>query len=85
MNKTIFKNSNVKVVREEKDLNWYDLQDKYNDYKGFTKGKRGLEKATAFIIQLSEDERLKYDITMGDITDLMDKFNLKPHTYCGMD
>jgi hypothetical protein len=82
----LLKNEYVRVFRgQDGDIQWVDLKDNYNDFRGYTRGKRNLEKATQFIIQLSKDERLKDDLKMGDITDLMGKFNLKPHTYCGMD
>lgn len=84
-NITILKNDNVRVVRNASDITWYDLKDEYNDFKGFTSNISNLAKATVFIEQLAKDERIAHDLTMGDITRLMDKFNLKPHTYCGMD
>ena len=84
---TILINNNVRVDYDIPNLciNWYDLKDNYNDFKGFTRNKRNLYKASVFLKQLAQDERVKDDLTMGDITKLMDKFNLKPHTYCGMD
>lgn len=85
MTKTILSNSHVRVDRTDTDFTWYDLHDKYNDFKGFTRGKRNLSKAEQFITQLANDERLKHDLNMSDITSIMEKFNLKPHTYCGMD
>jgi hypothetical protein len=84
---TILKNENVLVEYDIPNLciTWYDLKDLYNDFKGFTRNKRNLYKASVFIKQLAQDERLKDDLKMGDITDIMEKFKLKPHTYCGMD
>ena len=82
---TIFRNNKVRVIQTENGLVWYDLEDKYNDFTGYTQNVRGLKKATAFIIQLSKDERLKHDLKMGDVTKIMEKFKLKPHIYCGMD
>ncbi len=87
----LLKNESVRVEFEEDQKNgkgcihWYDVKDNYNDFKGFTQNTRGIKKAVEFIKQLAKDERLKDDVTMGNITDLMDKFKLKPHTYCGMD
>lgn len=83
--KVIFKNEKVLVERNTKDISFYDLKDQYNDYKGFTRNVRRLEKATEFIKQIAQDERLKYDIGMSDICKILTKFNLAPHTYCGMD
>lgn len=84
---TILQNEYVRVDYDIPDLciRWYDLKDKYNDYQGFTRNKRNLYKASVFIRQLAQDERLKDDLTMDDITKIMDRFQLKPHTYCGMD
>ncbi len=84
---TILQNENVKVIYNVPNLciQWYDLKDNYNDFQGFTQNKRNLYKASIFIKQVAHDERLKDDVKMGDITEIMDKFHLKPHTYCGMD
>jgi hypothetical protein len=82
---TLLKNEYVSIVRNDTDITFYDLKDVWNDYKGFTQNKRGLNKATAFIKQIAQDERLKDDIKMGDVVTILEKFNLKPHTYCGMD
>lgn len=82
---TILQNEFVKVERYGDHISWYDLKDVWNDFQGFTRNKRGLDKATLFIKQLANDERLKDDLKMGDITTIMSKFNLKPHTYCGID
>ena len=82
---TILQNEFVSVSADESGINFYDLTDKWNDYKGFTRNKRGLKKATEFLKQIANDERLKDDVKMGDIVDILDKFKLRPHTYCGMD
>jgi hypothetical protein len=84
-NITILKNDHVRVVRYASDIQYFDLKDEYNDFKGFTRNVRGLANATKFIEQLAKDERLKDDLTMGDITNILQKFNLNPHTYCGRD
>jgi len=86
-NETILQNEYVKVDYDVTNLciNYYDLKDKWNDYKGFTRNKRGLYKAGVFIKQLAQDERLKYDLKMRDVTNILEKFKLNPHTYCGMD
>lgn len=85
MNEVLLVNENVRVVSDPNSINWYDLKDHYNDFKGYTRNKRGLSKAVAFIKQIAQDERLKDDVSMGDITNILDKFKLRPHTYCGMD
>ena len=84
---TILQNEYVRVDYDVPNLciNWYDLKDKYNDYKGFTRNKRNLYKASVFIKQLAQDEKLVHEVTMGKITNILDDFKLKPHTYCGMD
>jgi hypothetical protein len=84
---TILKNENVSVIYDVPNLcfHWHDLKDKYNDFQGFTRNKRNLYQASVFIKQLAQDERLKDDLKMGDITKIMSDFKLKPHTYCGMD
>jgi hypothetical protein len=88
MNKEILlKNEHVSVVYDIPNLciQWFDLKDVYNDFRGFTQNKRNLYKASVYIKQLAQDERLKDDIKMGDITKILSDFKLKPHTYCGMD
>jgi len=85
----LFRNENVSVELidsvDKPYIAWHDLTDKYNDFKGFTQNVRGLKRAVLFIKQLANDERLKYNLTMGDITNILDRAKLKPHTYCGMD
>jgi hypothetical protein len=85
----LFANNNVLVVYhlegDKPFIKWIDKRDKYNDFTGFTRNKRGLKKASAFIEHLATVEDLKDNITMGDITRIMEKFSLKPHTYCAMD
>jgi len=86
METTILQNERIKVTYEDECIRWYDLKDKYNDFQGFTRNKRGINKAVAFIQHLATVESLKDDLTMWNITSLLDeKFHLKPHTYCGMD
>ena len=82
---TIFKNSNVRVAKTATGLSWFDLTDNYNDFKGFTQAKRGLDKAVATIEKLAQDENLKEGVRMGTITEILDSLKMKPHTYCGMD
>ena len=84
---TIFKNEFVSVVYDVPNLciNWFDLKDHYNEFRGFTQNKRNLYKAGVFIKQLAQDERLKDDIKMGDITTILSNFKMRPHTYCGND
>lgn len=84
-NKTIFKNDYVSVEENKDDISFFDLTDKYNDFKGFTRNKRSLNKAVEFFGVLSKDERLRYDIKMFDVVTILEKFKLKPRTYCGMD
>ena len=82
---TIFKNSKTSVEAGDDSINFYDLTDRFNDTKGFTQNKRGIKKAIMFISQLSGDERLNEDLGFYDIVKILTNFNLKPHTYCGMD
>lgn len=81
----LLKNEYIIVERYSDSIQYFDLKDKWNDYRGYTKNKRNLNKATLFITQISKDERLKDDLKMSDITNILSKFNLAPHTYCGMD
>jgi len=81
----ILENEYVSVRRNESDISYYDKTDKYNDFKGFTRNIRGLDKATKFLQQVAQDERLKDDIKMGDITTILTNAKLRPHTYCGVD
>ncbi len=85
MDNIILKNEFVRVELGNDCIQWYDLKDKYNDYQGFTQNKIGISKAIEFVKQIANDERLKDSVTMGNVTDLMDKFKLRPHTFCGMD
>ena len=95
MPETIFFNTNVIVTfapaswgtghYKRPCIQWYDNTDHYNDFKGFTRNVRDIKEAVAFVKHLGTVEELKDDLTMGDITEVMCKFNLKPHTYCGMD
>ena len=76
----LYKNESVKVTYVEDSqkpyILWNDLKD---NYKGFTQNVRGLKKAVEFFTNTKEV------LTMGKVTDLLDEFKLKPHTYCGMD
>jgi len=85
MNNTIFKNENVEVTKGEKDICFYDLTDRFNDTKGFTRNIRGLDKAAQFIENLSKDMKLSKELRFSGVVGILDGFNLKPHTYCGMD
>lgn len=80
-NRTIFRNKKVEVIRNASDISFFDLTDDYNDTKGFTKNIRGLAKATTKIMSLNNDANMSF----YGIVELLEKFNLKPHTYCGMD
>jgi hypothetical protein len=88
MEKIIFENDKVRVARRSGNSNcivWYDLTDKYNDFKGFTQNKRGVDKAEAVINQLNQSVEMGKLATMGSITDTLDSLGMKPHTFCGMD
>ncbi len=81
--KTILLNEYVSVIRFNDSISWSDLTDKWNDYRGFTRNKRGLDKAQAYLEGLAPE--VKKRVRMGDITGLMASMKLKPHTFCGMD
>jgi hypothetical protein len=82
---TIFQNENVKVVRNEKDICFYDLKDVYNGTSGYTKKVRGLNKATEAITNLSADTKLAPAVTFWGIVHILDSYNLNAHTYCSID
>jgi hypothetical protein len=75
----------VKVSDHGDYIGYYDLKDQYNDYKGYSTGKRGLQKAKDFIKHLATVYELKADLKMSDISKAIEKCGLKAHTYCGMD
>lgn len=86
MNRTIiFKNEFVSVVRNEKDICFYDLKDMYNGTSGYTRKVRGLEKATQAIQLLAQDSKLAPAVTFWGISNILQDHNLQPHTYCAMD
>jgi hypothetical protein len=76
-------NEFVRVVRTKDGINYYDLQDKWNGTSGYTKGKRGLDKATTYLASLPSN--VKENVTMGEITSFLRAMNLKPRTYCSID
>jgi hypothetical protein len=81
--KEILKNEFVQVIRTEDGLSWFDLTDKWNGYSGYTKAKRGIDRAEQYLSGLAP--RTKSGIRMGDVTALFTQLNLKPHTYCSID
>lgn len=89
MRTTLLRNEKVSVTfdTESSDphISFSDLTDKFNDTRGFTRNKRGLAKAAAFIVQVAADERLKEDITFSDVVKILDNAKLRTHVYCGMD
>lgn len=80
---TLIRNERIHAFSTGDGISFVDLKDQYNDYRGFTRNTRGLPKAIAYIKGLAP--AVKNTIGMGDMVKLLTEFNLKPHTYCGMD
>lgn len=75
-------NNQVQVTFDEADqcINFYDLLDKYNDQKGFTRNKRGITKAWNHLKSVFNN-----DTKFFEVSNILDSFKLKTHIYCGMD
>ena len=80
---TLINNTFVRVERTEDGISFFDLTDKWNGTAGYTKGKRGLDRAAKYLAGLAPT--VKSNVRMGDVTDFLAHMNLKPHTYCSMD
>ena len=89
---TTIKNEKVSVTFHEKTeynkpyIIASDLTDRFNDPTVFTRKVRGINRAWEFIGQIFQDERLMNELTINDISKILDeKFNLDTHYYCAVD
>ena len=79
---TVLKNSHslFEVNFQAKSLDCYDLDDKWNDTKGFNRTSRSIKKAWAELVANWTDEMRMY---AG--CSILSQNGIRMHTYCGMD
>ncbi len=74
------KHSRFEVDFQSKSLDCYDLDDKYNDTKGFNRTSRSIKKAWAELVANWTDEMRMYAGCQ-----ILSQNGIRMHTYCGMD
>jgi len=77
---TVLKNEHAEFIINGKSLDCYDLDDKYNDTKGFNRTSRSIKKAWAELVANWTDEMRMYSGCQ-----ILSQNGIRMHTYCGMD
>ena len=72
--------SRFEVDFQSKSLDCYDLDDKYNDTKGFNRTSRSIKKAWSALVANWTDEMRMYAGCQ-----ILRQNGIRMHTYCGMD
>ena len=80
MNNNELANTQVRVTFKDNCIHFYDLLDKYNDFKGFTQNVRGIENAWFELVEVFDAST-----TFAEVQDFLDENNLRTHSCCGMD